>query len=88
VSVPVRCDSAIQSVKDKTLLVGGHSLGGALSLFMTMYLWKVLIPPRRGKWVGAVYPCQRVGATSPSRRGDGRSEHLKAVSLSLSLEGL
>jgi hypothetical protein len=42
---------------------------------------KRLIPPPRGNRAGAVYPSQRVGATSPSRRGDRRSKQLKTVSL-------
>jgi hypothetical protein len=51
---------------------------------------QLLLGLQDGQWSEATAPTHerslsmRVGATSPSRRGDGRSKHLITVSLSFS----
>ena len=51
-----KCQGAIEQLKGKKhIFVTGHSLGGAMALFFTLYLWKDL----------GVLPAKTIGFAGP-----------------------
>jgi hypothetical protein len=54
----------IQTLITAPLFIGGHSLGGSLSLFMTIYLW----------WVYGILPVMSLGIAGPMI-GDAEFSH-------------